>query len=105
QTLHEPPTPEFVRRVVRMADRWRGLDSDSSAACNAAAQILETAGAKELAWEYLTTPVALRPGESGPWLSMARSLHERGNDVLADRAFAMAFAAEPTNAQILYDRA
>src|SRR5262249_37180451 len=61
--------------------------------------------ARELAWDYLTTPVGLRPGESGPWAELAQTLQRQGELALADQALASAFAAEPTNAQLLWDRA
>ena len=53
----------------------------------------------------LTTPIALRPGSSEPWLGLAGTLRRQGELKQADEAFASAFAAEPTNAQILWDRA
>src|SRR5262249_18289595 len=58
-----------------------------------------------LGWDYLTTPVALRPHEADPWAGLAQSLAQQGDLELADRAYAAAFAAEPTNAQLLWDRA
>ncbi|HMF13029.1 MAG TPA: hypothetical protein VKE94_12015, partial [Gemmataceae bacterium] len=45
------------------------------------------------------------PNESGPWLGLAGTLGRRGELDLADRAYGAAFEAEPTNAQILWDRA
>jgi cytochrome c-type biogenesis protein CcmH/NrfG len=53
----------------------------------------------------LTTPLAMKPNEAGAWLDLARLLRENGDVTLADRAYALAFEAEPTNAQILWDRA
>ena len=70
-----------------------------------AATILRSLGAADLAWEYLTTPIGQRPNESGPWLGLARSLQREGDFALADRAYAAASEAEPTNPQILWDRA
>ncbi|MBI4615719.1 MAG: FecR domain-containing protein [Planctomycetes bacterium] len=96
---------EFVASVVRAADRWRFLDDDDTGACQAAASVLGTIGARELAWEYLTTPLAMRPNEAAPWLDLARSLRADGEFALADRAYELAFEAESTNAQILWDRA
>jgi tetratricopeptide (TPR) repeat protein len=104
-TLHVEPPADFTARVVRTADRWRALDSDGEQSCRAAARILQTLGGRDLAWDYLTTPVGLRPNESGPWVSLAASLRQRGDVELADRSYAAAFEAEPTNAQILWDRA
>jgi len=104
-TLDRQPPKEMVAKVVRAADRWRSLDPDGTAACQAAARILKSLGATELAWEYLTTPLALRPTEAAPHLQMARALRADGDHDLADRAFAAAFAAEPANAEILWERA
>jgi cytochrome c-type biogenesis protein CcmH/NrfG len=69
------------------------------------ARILQRLGERELGWDYLTTPVGLSPNEAAPWLSLAETLGQKGELDLADRAYAAAFEAEPTNAQILWDRA
>jgi ferric-dicitrate binding protein FerR (iron transport regulator)/tetratricopeptide (TPR) repeat protein len=101
----EPPR-DLAARTVRAADCWRALDRDEAERpCQAAATILRSLGAADLAWEYQTTPIARRPNESGPWLGLAQTLQREGDFKLADRAYAAAFAAEPTNAQILWDRA
>jgi tetratricopeptide (TPR) repeat protein len=104
-TLEAEPPREFVGRVVRAADRWRQVDPDPTAACHTAARILGDLGAAEMAWEYLTTPLAAKPFEAAPWVSTAEMLRQQGHFELADRAYASAFEAEPTNAQILWDRA
>jgi cytochrome c-type biogenesis protein CcmH/NrfG len=62
-------------------------------------------GGEDLVWDYLTTPIALQPNESGPWSNLAQTLRRQGNLDLADRAYTAAFAAEPTNAEILWDQA
>jgi tetratricopeptide (TPR) repeat protein len=101
----EPPR-DLLAKTVRAADCWRALDRDqSSRPCDMAAGILRSLGATDLAWEYQTTPLGQRPNESGPWLGLAQSLQREGDFALADRAYAAAFAAEPTNAQILWDQA
>ena len=102
-TEAEPPK-NFVAKVVRAADRWRALDPDSTQACQLAAKALQAIGARDLAWDYLTTPIAQRPNESAPWLDLARAIIESDFN-LADRAFGLAYKAEPTNAQILWDHA
>jgi hypothetical protein len=104
-TLRLPAPEGFRSRVVRAADRWRALDRDGSSACRLAARALQTLGERELAWDYLTTPVGQRPNEAGPWAELAQTLNRQGDLTLADRAYAAAFAAEPTNAQLLWDRA
>jgi tetratricopeptide (TPR) repeat protein len=104
-TLRVAAPADFPARVVKAADRWRALDNDGTKASQAAARILRLLGDRELAWDYSTTPIAQRPAESAPWLNLAQTLGRQGELDLADRAFAAAFAAEPTDAQILWDRA
>jgi hypothetical protein len=104
-TLKMKPPPDFLAKVVRAADRWRALDQDSSQACQLAGRILQTLGRRDLGWDYLTTPVALQPNEAAPWLELAQTLSRKGDLELADRAYTAAFEAEPTNAQLLWDRA
>ncbi len=104
-TLKASPPPDFLAKVVRAADRWRALDRDNSDPCTRAAWILQRLGQRELGWDYLTTPIALKPAEAEPWLTLASHLGRKGDLDLADRAFKAASEAEPTNAQILWDRA
>jgi hypothetical protein len=105
-TLRQPPPAGFRAKVVRAADRWRALDRDSVEPCRLAARVLRTLGGdRELVWDYLTTPVTLRPREAEPWASLAQQMQQAGEAGLADRAFQAAFEAEPTNAQFLWDRA
>jgi tetratricopeptide (TPR) repeat protein len=100
------PPRDLLAKTVRAADCWRALDRDEAGRpCNEAAAILRSLGASELAWEYQTTPIASHPNESGPWLGLAQSLQREGDFALADRAYGAAFQAEPTNPQILWDRA
>jgi tetratricopeptide (TPR) repeat protein len=104
-TLEAEPPQSFLARVIRAADRWRAIDPDPTAACQTVARIFGDLGASELAWDYLTTPLAARPNEAAPWVSMAQMLRQQGHLELADRAYVSAFEAEATNAQILWDRA
>jgi hypothetical protein len=105
ESLGERPPADFTAKVVRTADRWRALDPEADGACEIAVRILRTLGERELVWDYLTTPVARRPNESGPWLALAFALSRNGELDLADRAYAAASEAEPTDAQILWERA
>jgi len=84
-TLDRQPPTDVIARVVRAADRWRKLDSDITAACEAAAGVLQTLGAKELAWDYLTTSLAARTGVFDPVASLELRLRQRGQLELADR--------------------
>jgi tetratricopeptide (TPR) repeat protein len=104
-TMEAKPPRAFLARVIGAADRWRAIDPDPTTACQSAARIFGDLGATELAWDYLTTPLAARPNESAPWVSVAQMLRQQGHLELADRAYASAFEAEATNAQILWDRA
>jgi hypothetical protein len=100
------PGPEdFAARVIRTADRWRSLDSDSAAACQAAGLVLATLGDREAAWDYLTTATGQHANDSGPWLTLAKTLRDRSETQLADRAYAVACQCDPADAQIVWDRA
>ena len=103
--LEQDASKEFVTKVVRAADRWRSLEPDPTQVCMIAGKILQSAGASDLAWDYLTTPISIKPNESAPWLNLAKTLQTENSPMLADRAFVQAYEAEPTNAQILWDRA
>jgi hypothetical protein len=104
-TLQVAPSNDLAVRVIRAADRWRSLDRDATAPCQAAAKILQSLGAGDEAWDYMTTPIGLQPNEAAPWLDLAKTQKSARAFDLADRAYAAAFEAEPTNAQILWDRA
>ena len=107
-SLQVAPPRDLLGRVVKAADRWRQLDPEAAEVPNRVAALLRKAGgeaATELAWDYATTPLALKPNESSPWTSLASSLRQEGNWRLADRCYELAFTAEPTNAQLLWDRA
>jgi Tfp pilus assembly protein PilF len=99
------PPPDFVSKVVRTADRWRALDADGTQACQLAGRILQTLGRRDLSWDYMTTPVALHPNEAHRWQSLAQALARKSDFELADRAYRAAFEAEPTNAELLWERA
>jgi hypothetical protein len=104
-TLKLPAPAGFREKVVRAADRWRALDREASAACHLAAGVLRTLGERELAWDYLTTPAALKPNEAEPWAKVAEQLRRQGEPALAERAYRAACEAEPTDAQLLWERA
>jgi Flp pilus assembly protein TadD len=104
-TLQETPSQELLARIVRAADRWRALDPNDTLACASAARALTVMGAGELAWDYLTTPLAERPNEATPWQQLAQQLRQQGEFTLAERAYKTAFDLEDTNAQLLWDRA
>jgi hypothetical protein len=103
--LNQAMPADLGVKTVRMADRWRSHDPETGTACRLAANILLTAGERDLAWEYLTTPRAAQPENTTALSSEADDLSRSGAHDLADHAYAAAFAAEPTNAMLLWDRA
>jgi tetratricopeptide (TPR) repeat protein len=105
QTLGAETPKELAGKVIKAADRWRALDADNTEVCLTTARIFKTLGNEDLAWLYLTTPLALKPNESGPWLQVADELRDQGELEEADRAYARAFECESTNPQILWQRA
>lgn len=99
------PEPDLKARAIRVADRWRVLDPNDTAACQAAGRIMAKLGDEALAWDYLTTPLADKPNESAPWLALAQELANQQKVDWADRAYRYAFKAESTNAEILWNHA
>jgi tetratricopeptide (TPR) repeat protein len=95
----------FLAKVIRAADRWRLLDQDSAEPSMLAGKIFHTLGERELAWDYWTTPIDLHPAESKPWIELADTLKAIGDLEKADKAYRLAFEAEPTNPEILWQRA
>jgi tetratricopeptide (TPR) repeat protein len=104
QTDTKPPG-DLAARAVKFGDRWRCVDPDPTLACQAVARILRDLGETDRAWEYLTSPIAMSPGEAAPYQKLAEELKANGDNILAEKAYAAAFAAEPTNAQYLMDQA
>jgi len=96
----------LVQRTIRAADRWRAHDPEEGrVACDLAGQILKRLGQEELAWEYLTAPLALRPEQATSPADLAAQLNRTGDYTLADRAYATAFRQQPNKGQLLWDRA
>ncbi|HZT79432.1 MAG TPA: hypothetical protein VFA26_04400, partial [Gemmataceae bacterium] len=105
RTLGQEPPADFAGRVVRAADRWRRLESDPSAVCQTASRILRAVGARDLAWDYLTTALASRTGEPTMWQSIGVGLRQEGEPELAARAFRAAFESHPGDGQLLWETA
>lgn len=105
RTLDQPAPPELVQRIVRAIDGWRALDPELTLACQRASRLLAQLGQDQLAWDYLVTPLALKPADAATWASTAISLRQSGSLELADQAWAQAFACEQTNASYLWSRA
>jgi tetratricopeptide (TPR) repeat protein len=95
-----------LRKVIRAADRWRAHDpAEGSAACELAADILARLGQRDLAWEYRTTALAYKPGEGPNPEQIAANYSRVGEHDLADRAYAVAMRANPTNGMLSWERA
>jgi tetratricopeptide (TPR) repeat protein len=103
--VKKAPPKDLAARVIRAADRWRVLDPDNPVTCPLAAQVLYKLGARELAWDYLNTPLGIFPPDAEMWLELARALTGREDFALADLAYEQASQAEPDNPGILWDRA
>ena len=71
--------------------------------CPLTAQLLYKLGAKDLAWEYLNTPLAIFPPDAEGWSELAKALVKQEDFELAALAYEQAFEAEPGNAQMLWD--
>jgi tetratricopeptide (TPR) repeat protein len=104
-SLEKGASKAFLAKVIRAADRWRLLDQDSAEPSMLAGRIFHTLGERELAWDYWTTPIDLHPAESRPWIELADTLKAIGDLEKADKAYGLAFEAEPTNPEILWQRA
>jgi tetratricopeptide (TPR) repeat protein len=104
-SLQKSAPKEFLAKVIRIADRWRLIDPDAPEPSQLAGKIFHTLGERELAWDYWTTPIDQHPAESKPWIDLAETMKAEGDLERADRAFGLAFDAEPTNPEILWKRA
>jgi tetratricopeptide (TPR) repeat protein len=104
-TLEVDPPADLLVRVLKAADHWRTLDDDDTAVCHVAARIIKKLGDRDLAWDYLTTPLAINPKESSSWRTLAQKLSGEKQIDLADLAYERAFEFEKTNADILFEHA
>jgi hypothetical protein len=95
----------LIDAIMGIADQWRAVDPLDTVPCRRAAQLLCLAGQRELAWEYLTSPSVLQQGSAADWLELAHRLRDQHEHDLAERAFAEAAAREPSNAEIVWERA
>ncbi len=104
-TLELPPPDELTARIIRAADQWRSIDDNDTQCCRTTARLLRKLNRPDLAWVYLTTPLANHSGESSPWQSLAQELTTAKDYSLADMAWERAFAMERTNPELLVERA
>jgi hypothetical protein len=103
--LRQAVPHDLLDRVMGIADRWRAVDPADWIPCDLAGRILRLAGERELAWGYLTTPAALSGGAATGWLELARQQHWERDYDLAERAFAVASSLDPSNTEIISERA
>jgi hypothetical protein len=96
---------QLVGRIIVAADRWRAHDPEGQTPCELAGSIFKTLGRNDLAWDYLTSPRALPRAPHPSLSSMAQELVQGGHHELADRAYAVAFEADPDNGLLLWERA
>ncbi|MCA9009959.1 MAG: hypothetical protein KDB01_09450, partial [Planctomycetaceae bacterium] len=104
-TLEVAPPDELSASIVQAADQWRTLDNDDTIACRTASRLLAKLGSKDLAWDYLVTPLSENSGESAPWIALARNLGNEKQVDLADVAWTRAYEFETTNPEILLEHA
>ena len=104
-TLQTRVPDDLYARLIRAADQWRSLDSDTTTCCHTTARLLTKLKRSEEAWQYLTTPLAGRSGEAAPWRTLAKTLADQKDVDLADMAYARAFEFERTNPEILLEHA
>jgi hypothetical protein len=103
--MTETPAPaDLAARAIKFADRWRSLDPDPTAACQKASRVLRQLGEPELAWEYLTSPLAAGTNQAEPLKKLGDELQQSGELDLAAKALGAAYAAEPTNAELLWQQ-
>ncbi|MDA1161972.1 MAG: VIT domain-containing protein [Planctomycetota bacterium] len=96
---------DFVERITQSADAWRSIDPDPTDACHRVAKLLQRVGLHDDAWEYWTTPLVNTANSSGAWSNLASALNETNQIQLAGQAWSEAFAAEPTNPELLWKHA
>ena len=92
----------LVSSIVGAADRWRSLDPQSVEACRLAGTALARLGAVDLAWDYVTSPLADDVEPAPEWSNLAATYHHKGQYDLAQRAYELAIQADPANADLLW---
>ncbi len=102
---HRPVPRDLIAWVMAVADQWRAVDVEDWQPCWLAGRLLRLTGEREQAWGYLTSPSLLQHGERRPWLALARQQCVQKEHDFAERAFAVAASLEPSNAEIVWERA
>jgi tetratricopeptide (TPR) repeat protein len=104
-TLETAVPEDTFARIIRAADQWRSLEDDTTTCCHLTARVLAKLNQTELAWSYLTTPLAGRSGESASWRTLAVNLTQQEQVELAGLAWSKAFEFEQTNPELLLSHA
>jgi hypothetical protein len=79
----------LLARIERAAEGWHAVEPANPILCRVAGMILLQLGERELAWQYLTTPLADNVNDRDAWRELARSLAAMDFE-LAQRASAEA---------------
>ncbi len=101
----KPLPDDFVNRVTQAADAWRSVDPDPTTACQRTARLLQLIGLYDDAWDYWTTPLVNTANSSDAWENLAVALTETKQLHRASQAWDEAFAAEPTDPELLWKHA
>ncbi len=96
---------DLIERVTQATDAWRSVDPDPTVACQRAAKLLQLIGLYDDAWDYWTTPLVNTANRSAAWTTLATALAETNQIHRASQAWNEAFAAEPTNPELLWNHA
>lgn len=103
-TLEQQPPADLAKRIIRAADQWRSMEDDETQVCQLTARLLTKLDDRDLAWDYVTTPLATQPG-SASWRSLGKTLGQQGQLELADLAYERAFEFQQTDPNILWEHA
>lgn len=101
----KPLPDDFAERVTQAADAWRSIDPDPTQACQRTARLLQLIGLYDPAWDYWTTPLVNTANSSAAWTNLATALTKTNQIHRASQAWTEAFAAEPTNPELLWNHA
>ena len=105
KSLGQQPDDNDRRELSDAAARLSSFSADQPASVARLIALCLEPAMPELAQEYRTSPLALSPNQSRPWLDYADDCIRTEHGADAEEAFDRAFAAEQTNADILLFRA
>jgi hypothetical protein len=102
--LGAKPPEDLLARTIRTADRCRIYSENPDKACTETATVLSMLGESDLAWDYLTSAIAMQDAAEPKWAELAVERNRTGDFATAERAFQAACAAAPDNAMLLWQR-